>query len=371
MIRLNDFQRLWQNVGTEVHHAVEHVGAGGWYILGSSVRQFEERLAAFFGVRRAVAVGSGHDALELALRAAGLEHGQRVLTTPLSAFATTQAIFRAGGEPVFVDVDAHGHIDLCLCRELLERHRDIRFLVPVHLFGHPLDLEELEELARTYELTVIEDCAQSAGALWGNRHTGSIGVAAGTSFYPTKNLGALGDGGAVLTDSDDLALRVARMRHGGRDDDGRHLELGSCSRLDELQAAILDRVMLEHLDTWIERRRQHTRFLSSAINHPSIRVHTGRSGGVSSCHLFPTIISGRGRDALRSHLRSQGIESAVHYPRLIPNEPALSGRGDVHMTGALDTASSWASNELSLPIHPFLTERELEHIAAACNAWEG
>ena len=199
MILQNDFKRQWQLVEEAALGAVRRVGASGQYILGEEVEAFEASIARFCGVAHAVGVGNGMDALEISLRCLGLEKGDKVLTTPLSAFATTLAILRSGGFPVFVDVDELGAIDLRQCRQLLEHDDSIRFLVPVHLYGFPMNLHELSRLREDFGLFIVEDCAQAIGASYAGVPVGTVGQVAATSFYPTKNLGALGDGGAVLT----------------------------------------------------------------------------------------------------------------------------------------------------------------------------
>ena len=215
-ILMNDFSRQWQEIGADCMSAVERVGRSGWYVLGREVSTFETQLAAFCGVKHAVACANGLDAIEIALRAMGLQQGQKVLTTPLSAFATTLAIHRAGGEPVFVDVDHSGNLDLGEAEKALAADRDIRFMVPVHLFGHAVDLDRLEALRDRFDLQIVEDAAQAIGASFKGRVVGSVGQAATLSFYPTKNLGALGDGGALLTNDPELASRFLNLRDYGQ-----------------------------------------------------------------------------------------------------------------------------------------------------------
>lgn len=370
MIHLNCFDRQWQEIGSAVHATVERIGAAGRYILGEAVCELERALAARWGLPWCIGVGNGHDALEIALRSLGLDPGDRVLTTPLSAFATTQAVLRAGGEPVFVDVDEFGLLDLECCRRALADDSGIRFLVPVHLYGRSLDLDRLEQLAREYGLVVVEDCAQSIGASWHGRHPGTVGNAATTSFYPTKNLAALGDGGAILTASEAVANRARALRHSGRSPSGSHDVVGCNSRLDELQAAILGEVMLPRLDGWLARRRSHAAYLLEHIHHPHIRLPATTDGHQPSWHLFPVQVTGGDRGSLRRHLEAYDIECGVHYPQLITAQPALAGRGDIRAVGGLEVARRLTREELSLPIHPFLTAGELEAVAIACNAWE-
>ena len=205
IIRVNPFDRQWEDVGADVIAAVERVGKSGRYILGPEVAAFESKLARFVEAKHAVGCASGLDAIEIGLRALGLRRGEEVLTTPLSAFATTLAIIRAGGAPVFVDTDETGLLDLERARQCLEERPALRFFVPVHLFGQSLDLGRLQALKDEHGLQVVEDCAQALGASWCDRQVGGVGQVAALSLYPTKNLGALGDAGAVFTNDDGLA----------------------------------------------------------------------------------------------------------------------------------------------------------------------
>ena len=229
----NDFKRQWEFVEASVLDAIRRVGASGSYILGKEVEAFEKELATFWGISHAVGTGNGLDALEIGLRCLGLRPGEKVLTTPLSAFATTLAIVRGGGVPVFVDVDATGGLDLAQCREVLSRDRSIRFLLPVHLYGRALNMEQLKSLQRDFSLRLLEDCAQAIGAATGGIRAGTVGQAAATSFYPTKNLGALGDAGAILTNDPSIATAAMEMRNYGQSAHYLHSRLGLNSRLDD------------------------------------------------------------------------------------------------------------------------------------------
>src|SRR5258706_6069619 len=254
MIPANDFERQWADTGPDLTRAFQRVMASGWYILGPEVRCLKESLAAFRRIPHAAGVASGLDAIEIALRVLGVQPGDKVWTTPLSAFATTLAIVKLGAVPVFVDTDAHGLIDLALARERLAK-RDIRFFVPVHLYGHSCDLVELARLRDEFSLGLVEDCAQSIGAAFHGAPLGSVGQFAATSFYPTKNLGALGDGGAVLTNDAALDAAVRTLRDYGQTGKYHHASIGYNSRLDELQAALMHDAFLPRLSAWIERRR--------------------------------------------------------------------------------------------------------------------
>jgi dTDP-3-amino-3,4,6-trideoxy-alpha-D-glucose transaminase len=366
-IQPNDFKRQWQCVEEKVLGAVRRVGSSGRYILGTEVDAFEKELAAFWGTDYAIGTGNGLDALEIGLRCLGLRPGAKVLTAPLSAFATTLAIMRAGGTPLFVDVDATGGIDLAQCRENLARDRSIRFLLPVHLYGHALDMEELRRLRSDFDLKLLEDCAQAIGATSGTNRLGTAGQAAATSFYPTKNLGALGDAGAVLTDDPAIAQAAAEMRNYGQSAHYVHSRLGLNSRLDELHAAILRDAFLPNLPAWTKARRQIAQKYLREIQNPEIEFAAPASVEDSVWHLFPILVPAR--DQFQEHLRGRGIMTGVHYPRVIPDQTALGDPTTEGLPVELKNARRFARDEVSLPIHPFMTAEEVETVIAACNSW--
>jgi len=369
-ILLNDFRRQWSMIAEEVLDATRHVGESGWYVLGASVTGFEADLAGFAGRHHAVGVANGLDAIEIALRSLGLKPGQKVLTTPLSAFATTLAIYRAGGVPVYVDTDAYGLLNFDLAEQALRADPDIRFCVPVHLYGHALDLKRLAILRAEHDLHVVEDMAQALGAGWGGHPVGSAGDAAAVSFYPTKNLGALGDAGALLTDDDALARTAASLRDYGQVAKYEHVALGMNSRLDEVHAAILRAAMLPRLPLWTKRRREIAKAYLAGLASPHVTPLGAPTDSDSVWHLFPVLARGVGRDSLARHLQDKGVHTAVHYPKLISDQPALSGVPHEVVSG-LDVAGQIAGTELSLPIHPFLTDDDIQRVIAGVNSWSG
>ncbi|MFL6520977.1 MAG: DegT/DnrJ/EryC1/StrS family aminotransferase [Chthoniobacterales bacterium] len=369
MIAQNDFTRQWKAVERDVLSAVRRVGSSGWYILGKEVEQFEQALAEQSGVTYAVGVGNGMDALEIALRCVGLGEGQKVLTTSLSAFASTLAILRIGGSPVFVDVDGTGNLNLSACREQLGRDRSIRFFLPVHLYGNPVNLKQLADLRDEFNLQLVEDCAQAIGATDKDLCVGTVGQVAATSFYPTKNLGALGDGGAILTNDPSIAARAKTLRNYGQSSLYHHSEPGLNSRLDELHAAILREALLPNLGTWTARRRQIARAYYAGIRHAEIELLPIEADAGSVWHLFPVLVSEGKRDALRDHLRAKEILSGIHYPRIIPDQEALKAFPGYQPATGLERARKFAQCELSLPIHPWLTDREVETVIESCNGW--
>jgi len=370
-VKLNDFARLWREVSTPAHEVFERVGASGWYILGPEVRRFEEALATTLGCAAVVGVGNGLDAIEICLRCLEVTPGDLVVTAPLSAFATTLAILRAGATPCFVDVDSSGLLDLERVRARLRRPPRPRCLLPVHLYGHALDLAVLRDLAAEFDVSIVEDCAQAIGASHCGAAVGSASQIAATSFYPTKNLGAFGDGGAVITNDPALAEAARTLRHYGQRDTYDHVRLGLNSRLDELQAAILADVLLPRLMGWTERRRAIAETYRSALAHREVTVPPTPPGSRSVWHLFPVLVPPERRDSFRSHPAGHGVQTGIHYPRLIPDQPAFAGGRGFALADTLDRARVFAASEVSLPIHPFLDDHEVERVLNACNGWDG
>lgn len=368
-VLMNDFKRQWLDIGQSVLEATAAVGASGWYVLGEAVARFERNLAEKWGQAQAIGCANGLDAIEISLRALGIQPGDKVLTTPLSAFATTLAIMRCGANPVFVDVDQAGLMDLALAEQALAADNSIRFMVPVHLYGHAMSLPRLAELRDRFQLKIVEDCAQAIGARSFGEPVGSVGDLAATSFYPTKNLGALGDGGAVISNDAALAKKARQLRDYGQAEKYLHTEFGLNSRLDELHAAILDAAMLPRLDSWTSRRREIARYYQQQISHPQITLPVEPSGSESVWHLFPLLVSEQ-RSSLQTWLAQNGVHSGVHYPTLITNQQALKSHGPVHIFGELQSAERFAAHELSIPIHPYMTDTEAERVVHSVNSWK-
>jgi dTDP-4-amino-4,6-dideoxygalactose transaminase len=325
--------------------ACQQVLDSGWYILGEQVTAFEREFAEFCSVSRGIGVGSGTDALRIALMACGVGPGDEVITVPLTSIATLSAIEQTGARPVLVDIDPER---LTMDPMGLEGAitRRTRAIVPVHLYGCPAELDLILGIAWTHGLFVIEDCAQAHGACYQGFRVGSLGHMAAFSFYPTKNLGAYGDGGMIVTDDTTLAeLARALRQYGWFTGHYRSMLKGVNSRLDELQAAFL-RVKLEQLDTWNHERLvladEYTRLLEGKVTTPyspkdSERVY----------HLY--VIRHPQRDALRDHLRQEGIETLIHYPIPVHRQPAYRALG-----GCFPEAERAAGEILSLPLYPGL-----------------
>lgn len=363
-ILLNDFKRQWNLLGSDYIKAFTEIGSSGWYILGNEVKVFEGALSDKWGLSSAVGCANGLDAIEIALRALGLKNGEAVLTTPLSAFATTLAIIRAGGIPYFVDVDDTGNIDLSKADDFFSKS-NVKYFVPVHLYGNCLDMQRLRSLKNKYDLKVVEDCAQSILARDSHAICGGVGQIATTSFYPTKNLGCMGDGGALLTNDNSLAETCKKLRDYGQSSKYNHTFLGLNSRLDEVQAAILNKVLLPRLTDFTNKRIGIAKTYIAQIKNSNIKIVTPQDLASSVWHLFPVLV--KDRTSLKAHLDKHGVDSAVHYPIAIHHQKSLSEYK--HIDTVLEKAQYFADHELSLPIHPFMDQEEIDRVIEACNTW--
>jgi dTDP-4-amino-4,6-dideoxygalactose transaminase len=352
-----DLRRQHAALKGELLAAAERVLDSSHFVLGDEGKALEAELAQLCGARHAVGVGSGTDALRLALTALGVSRGDEVLTPAFSFVASATTIAMAGATPVFVDVDPD---TLTMDPEAAARALTPRTkaVMPVHLYGHPAAIDRLATFARTRGLALLEDDAQAIGATWGDRPLGGWGDAACLSFYPTKNLGAGGDGGMVVTTRDDVADRVRRLRHHG--DTGRyhHVELGYCTRLDEVQAAWL-RVKLRRLGEWTERRRQIAARYHTGLAGLPLKLPVERPGARHVYHLFT--VRHAQRDALAKHLADAGVGTAVHYPRAVPDQPLFAADGERRWPEAYRAARE----VLSLPCYPEMTDGEVEGVVEA------
>jgi dTDP-4-amino-4,6-dideoxygalactose transaminase len=347
--------------------AIARVLESGWYILGGEVAAFEKEFAAYLGVKHAVGVASGTDALHLSLRACGVGPGDLVATVSHTAVATAAAIILCNATPVFVDISPESYtMDPDRLEDTIRRFpgKRLKAVVPVHLYGHPADMDAILEIARRHDLRVVEDCAQSHGALFRGKRTGAIGHLGAFSFYPTKNLGALGDGGMVATDDPDLAEKVRLIREYGWKERYVSAMDGCNSRLDELQAAVL-RVKLQHLDAENESRRKVASMYHSLLADTGVVVpKTGRD----STHVYHQyVIRTPGRDELRMYLRGKGIGTLVHYPFPVHLQPAYKGRSPV-ATPLTETEEA-AGEILSLPMFPELKEEDARAVAREIRGW--
>jgi dTDP-3-amino-3,4,6-trideoxy-alpha-D-glucose transaminase len=344
-----------------VRAAIERVVASGWFILGPEVNAFEHEFASASGAAHAVGVGNGTDAIALALKALGIGPGDEVITTPLSAAYTALAVMMTGARPVFADIDPD-RLALDARAVAAAITTRTRAIVPVHLYGQPADMDALMDVASRHGLAVVEDCAQAHLATYRGRPVGTIGTAGAFSFYPTKNLGALGDAGAVVTNDSALAERVRRLRNGGQTDRYHHELPGVNSRLDEIQAAIL-RARLPHLVGWTARRREAAARYRDQLIGSAIRPLTEYDRG-HVYHLF--VVRSRRREVLKAHLAAHNIETLVHYPVPIPRQPALAD----HDPRECPNATAACGEVLSLPLYPSIAAADIDRVTAALGGFE-
>jgi len=366
IVLMNDFRAQWQHIREKAINAIDRVGSSGWLILGEEVKTFEQKLSDYWGINYAVGCANGLDAIEIGLRVLEMPPGAKVLTTPLSAFATSLAIIRAGGVPVFVDTDYTGLIDLELSEKILSENPDIRYFVPVHLFGHALSYSKLAYLKNKFDLHIVEDCAQAIGAKNENKLVGSVGEVTATSFYPTKNLGCMGDGGALLTNDKNLYEKSHCLRDYGQSQKYVHTELGLNSRLDEIQAAILNDAFLPELDLVTQKRKIIAKKYRDQIQNPNMIIPPIPKNSDSVWHLFPVLIN-ENPENFQAYLKNAGIQTGRHYPILIPHQKAL--RNAIQLT-ELPNAQKFAETEISLPIQPWMTDSQIQHVIDICNKWQ-
>lgn len=347
---------------TTIRAAIDRVIDRGWFILGPELAAFEEEFARAAGASHAVGVGTGTDAIALAFRALGIGPGDEVITTPLSAAYSSLAIMMAGATPVFADIDPDRlTIDPAAIEAAITPKTAA--ILPVHLYGQPADMTRIAAIASRHNLAIVEDSCQAHLATCEGRPVGSFGVASAYSFYPTKNLGALGDAGAVTTNDAALAERLRRIRNGGQTDRYHHVEPGWNSRLDEIQAAIL-RARLVALPARTGRRRAIAARYRAGLAGTRVTVPPQCDAG-HVYHLFPVLAEDR--DGLMTHLQGEGVGTIVHYPIPIPRQPALAG---VAAPDTCPVADRICRDVCSLPMHPDLTDTDADAIVAAVARWQ-
>lgn len=357
VIMMNDFQKEYNHHKKEVKKAINTTLEKGWYILGDKNIEFEKKFAAYIGTKYAIGVANGLEALQIALMAIGVRPGDQVITVANTAVATALAITNIGATPVFVDIDAYHHIDpLEIERAITSKTKAI---LPVHLFGQVANMKAIREIAKKYSLQIVEDACQAHGAQHYNKKAGALGDIGCFSFYPTKNLGTYGDGGAITTNSYSLYEKCLRLRNYGQTSKYVHTERGLNSRLDEIHAAILS-VKLDKLNSLITKRRKianlYSRLLQDILH---ISLPKVRKGSKHAYHLF--VIEAQDRDGLQQYLRSKNIESHIHYPTAIHKQKAFE---EFKML-KLPKTEEKVKQILSLPIHPFLTTHEVQNVCDA------
>ena len=340
-----------------VQRAIARVIERGWFVLGPELEAFEREFSIVCGAAATVGVGTGTDALAIGLRALGIGPGDEVITAPLSAAYSALAIMMAGARPVFADIDPE-RLTLDPGAAAAAVTPRTAAIMPVHLYGQPADMPAIAGVAQRHGLAIVEDCCQSHLATCGGARVGSFSAVAAYSFYPTKNLGALGDGGALTTSDAALAEKARRLRNGGQTDRYHHVEFGVNSRLDELQAAVLlDRLPL--LPAWTERRRAVARRYRAALRNVDAVIVPPECDPGHVYHLFP--VRSDARDAMQAHLQAAGVETLIHYPVPITKQPALASESPA----VCPIAERVCSEVFSLPLYPALPDSAIEQVAAA------
>jgi dTDP-4-amino-4,6-dideoxygalactose transaminase len=361
-ITMNDFAGEPETLLNAQVSACDRVLRSGWWVLGQEVSAFEHEWAEWLRVPYAVGCGNGLDAIEIGLRAMGIGPGDEVITTPMTAFATVLAVIRAGAIPVLADIDRDSGM---LAPTSVSRCIGVRTkaILLVHLYGQIGPVQELLSLADEHGIHLIEDCAQAHGASWQGASAGSFGIFAAWSFYPTKNLGAVGDGGALTTALPKLAEDARSLRNYGQSVRYHHPMLGMNSRLDEIQAAIL-RERLRYLQQWVDRRRTIARKYQFGISHKEVRIMPlPTQEDRHAHHLF--VVTSRRRNELQEHLKKTGVDSLIHYPFPVHfQEPCLRLSRDPN---GLEHAEEHAATCLSLPCHPGLNDRQVDRVIEAIN----
>ncbi|HTY07975.1 MAG TPA: DegT/DnrJ/EryC1/StrS family aminotransferase [Candidatus Edwardsbacteria bacterium] len=363
-LQLLDLVAQYQTIKPEIDEAIAKVVSTGGFILGKTVEDFEAAVASFTGVKYGIGVNSGTDALYLALKAAGVGPGDEVITTPFTFIATAEVITWIPAKPVFVDVCPDTlNIDPAKIEAAITPKT--KAIMPVHIYGQAADMDEIMAIAKKHNLAVVEDCAQSLGASYKGKQTGSIGQIAGLSFFPSKNLGAYGDGGMILTGDEAMARECKVLRQHGSDKKYHHVKIGVNSRLDALQAAVLA-VKLKHLADWNKARRQKAAYYNERFKGVGdIRTPEARPYNEAIYHQY-TLRTAK-RDAMVEHLNKAGVPNAVHYPIPLHLQPAFDflkqGKG------TFPVAEAAASQVFSLPIYPEITKEQQDQVVGAIAAF--
>lgn len=360
MILFTDFQLIHSGIEEEITNKVKDVISAGWYVLGKEVSEFEKTFSEYVGVKYCVAVASGTDAITLSLMALNIGNGAEVITSNVTAFPTITGISRSGAKAITVDIlSQNGLMNSDLIEEKITDKT--KAIIPVHLYGQSCDMDSILKIAQKYNLFVIEDCAQSTGAMYQDKMTGSIGELGAFSFYPTKNLGALGDGGAITTNDKHLYEKLLSLRNYGQKVRYVHEDFGMNSRLDEIQAGILN-VKLKYLEKWNTQRIQLAKKYLSLLN--SDMLLKTETYGKHVYHLF--VIKSKNRNALIEELAAQNIQTLIHYPIPIHKQKPMGYLQKFSYT----ESEKFTDEILSIPLYRGLTEQNIERIADVINKIE-
>jgi dTDP-4-amino-4,6-dideoxygalactose transaminase len=365
IVKIFDLQREYESLREEFMRAFEQVHLGGEFILGRHVKRFEEAFSNYLGVRYSLGVGSGTDAIRIGGLGCGLEKGDKLVTTPNTYIATTMALSIHGAAPVLCDIDPETYnMDPERLEEVLEREQGVRLCIPVHLYGHAAPMDEILELCKSYGVSVFEDACQAHGALYKGKKVGTFGKAAAFSFYPTKNLGCQGDGGAIATSDEETYGNAHQLRNYGQTDKHVHVVEGFNSRLDELQAAILS-FKLTQLDAWNGERRKLATLYKRELQDTPLILPREKPWAYHVYHLF--VVRSKERDTLQEYLKTRGVATLIHYPTPIHLQQVYRHLG--HKQGDFPHAERAAAEILSLPMYPGLREEEVLYVCDTIKAF--
>jgi len=360
IVPMVDLKKQFNDIKDELFEMINEILESSQYILGPKVLELEKRIAEYHGATEAVGVASGTDALHLSIEALGIGEGDEVITTPFTFFATAEAILYTGATPVFVDIERETmNIDPRKIESAITERT--KAVLPVHIFGHPAQMDKIVAIAKKHNLKVIEDCAQSFGAAIQGRRTGSFGDAGCFSFYPSKNLGAFGDGGMVLLNDPAVAADLRKLRNHGSKGSYRHESVGFNSRLDEIQAGVL-LVKMKRIEEYNSKRRQkaalYGKLLSNRVERPA-----ERAGCTHVYHQYT--VRSKKRDAIQKRLRDNNVSSVIYYPIPLHLQEAVNFLG--YTKGDFPVAEETSEKVLSLPMYPELEDTSIARIADIIN----
>lgn len=360
---LRDFRREYEFIKNKINPALTDIIKNGHFILGKDLEKFEVDFAEYCGCLHAVGVASGTAALHLALTALGLKKGDEVITTSMSFNATAEAIALTGATPVFIDVNEK---NLSIDVQKIEARitKKTRAILPVHLYGIPVEIEKIMRICRKHKLFLVEDCAQAHGSLFQNRHVGSFGDIGCFSFMPSKNLGCFGDAGCIVTNNQTLAEKIKKLRNHGRTTKYIHDELGFAERMDNLQAAVLN-IKLKFLDKWNQRRQEIAKTYDTQLDLSKIKRIETTPKSKNSYYVYNILV--KNREELSEALREKNIETGIYYPLPLHLQPVFKDLG--YKEGDLPIVERLAKKILAIPMHPFLKENEIEYIISQVNKY--
>jgi dTDP-4-amino-4,6-dideoxygalactose transaminase len=355
-----DLKAQNRSIWDELQGALAPVMENAQFILGPAVERFENDFAEYVGVKHCVGLNNGTSALQMALIALDIKPGDEIITTPHTWISTSWAISYVGAKPVYVDIDPKSYnIDPARIEAAITTKT--KAILPVHLYGQSADLTALRAIADKHGLVLLEDAAQAHGARWNGQRTGSVGHAGCFSFYPGKNLGAFGEAGAVVTNDADVAARIRRLRDHAQDGRHNHVEIGFNTRMEGVQGAVLQ-VKLKHLDGWNARRQAHAeRYRQLLEGAKGVQTPKTPHPDAHVWHVYAVLVSGVDREAVRARMNEAGVATGVHYPTIVPLQPAYANLG--HRPGDFPIAEDAASRCISLPMFAELMDEQIDHVA--------